>query len=102
LPCQAADPFPDKALDFKQLRRRGIQVVGRLVQLAATCRGESWSLQRAPLLFETSLLGVFTVDDVRQGSVKPVVRAVGEGSVAIGSIRQYLSQETSAGVTRPT
>jgi thioredoxin reductase len=53
-------------------------------------------------LFETSLLGVFTVDDVRQGSVKPVVRAVGEGSVAIGSIRQYLSQETSAGVTRPT
>jgi thioredoxin reductase (NADPH) len=54
--------------------------------------GEAWSLQRAPLPFETSMPGVFAVGDVRHGSVKRVAGAVGEGSVAIGSIHQYLRQ----------
>jgi thioredoxin reductase (NADPH) len=53
---------------------------------------EAWSLQRAPLPFETSMPGVFAVGDVRHGSVKRVAGAAGEGSVAIGSVHQYLSQ----------
>jgi thioredoxin reductase (NADPH) len=46
---------------------------------------------RAPLPFETSLPGVFAVGDVRHGSVKRVASAVGEGSVAVGSVHQYLA-----------
>ena len=38
---------------------------------------------RSPLLFETSVRGVFAVGDVRHGSVKRVASAVGEGSVVV-------------------
>lgn len=51
-----------------------------------------WSLQRSPLLFESSLSGVFVVGDVRHRSVKRVASAVGEGSIAIQLIHQYLSE----------
>lgn len=50
-----------------------------------------WSLHRTPLLFETSMPGVFAVGDVRHRSVKRVASAVGEGSIAIQLIHQYLS-----------
>jgi len=58
---------------------------------------EGWLLERPPLPFETSMPGVFAAGDVRYGSVKRVAGAVGEGSVAVGSVHQYLS-ETVAGV----
>jgi thioredoxin reductase (NADPH) len=64
---------------------RGFLLTGRDVPT------EAWLLPRAPLPFETSMPGVFAVGDVRHGSVKRVAGAVGEGSVAIGSIHQYLS-----------
>jgi len=51
-----------------------------------------WPLDRQPLAFETSMPGVFAVGDVRYGSVKRVAGAVGEGSVAIGSVHQYLAE----------
>lgn len=41
--------------------------------------------------FETSLAGVFAVGDVRARSVKRVASAVGEGSVAIAGVHQYLA-----------
>jgi thioredoxin reductase (NADPH) len=50
-----------------------------------------WRLTRPPLPFETSLAGVFAVGDARHGSVKRVASAVGEGSVAVGSVHRYLS-----------
>jgi thioredoxin reductase (NADPH) len=49
-------------------------------------------LQRAPLPFETSMPGVLAAGDVRHGSVKRVAGAVGEGSVAVGSVHQYLAE----------
>jgi NADPH-dependent glutamate synthase beta subunit-like oxidoreductase len=49
-------------------------------------------LERPPLPFETSLPGVFAVGDVRHGSIKRVASAVGEGSIAIRLIHEYLSQ----------
>jgi thioredoxin reductase (NADPH) len=53
---------------------------------------EEWPAgDRAPLPFETSMPGVFAVGDVRHGSVKRVASAVGEGSVAVGSVHQYLA-----------
>jgi thioredoxin reductase (NADPH) len=51
-----------------------------------------WPLARPPLPFETSLPGVFAVGDIRHGSIKRVASAVGEGSIAIRLIHEYLSQ----------
>jgi thioredoxin reductase (NADPH) len=50
----------------------------------------AWGLERPPLMFETSIPGVFAVGDVRSASVKRVASAVGEGSVVIQQIHQYL------------
>ena len=50
-----------------------------------------WHLERLPLMLETSMPGVFAVGDVRRGSVKRVSSAVGEGSIAIQTIHEYLS-----------
>ncbi len=47
---------------------------------------------RQPLLFETSLPGIFTVGDVRSGSIKRVASAVGEGSMAVRLVHQHLSE----------
>jgi thioredoxin reductase (NADPH) len=58
--------------------------------LAAGHPPESWPLQRPPMFLESSLPGVFAVGDVRSGSVKRVASAVGEGSVAIRLIHDYL------------
>ena len=41
---------------------------------------------------ETSLAGVFAVGDVRQGSVKRIASAVGEGSICVGLVHEYLTQ----------
>lgn len=41
--------------------------------------------------FETSVPGIFAVGDVRANSVKRVASAVGEGSVAIAGVHQYLA-----------
>ena len=47
---------------------------------------------RPPMPLETSLPGVLAVGDVRHGSIKRVASAVGEGSIAIRLIHEYLSQ----------
>ena len=50
-----------------------------------------WPLARAPFPFETTTPGVFAVGDVRHGSVKRVASAVGEGSIAIRLVHDYLA-----------
>jgi thioredoxin reductase (NADPH) len=52
---------------------------------------EAWTLERAPLPYETSLPGVFAVGDVRSGSVKRVAASVGEGSVVITQVLTHLA-----------
>jgi thioredoxin reductase (NADPH) len=49
-----------------------------------------WLLERPPLMFETSVPGVFAVGDVRSRSVKRVASAVGEGSVVIQQLHQHV------------
>ena len=53
---------------------------------------EAWSLERPPMLLETSVPGVLAAGDVRFGSVKRVASAVGEGSIAIPLIHSYLAR----------
>jgi thioredoxin reductase (NADPH) len=55
-------------------------------------RPKGWQLDRDPALLETSVPGIFVVGDVRHGSVKRVASGVGEGSVAISFVHQYLSK----------
>ncbi|HEX4486219.1 MAG TPA: FAD-dependent oxidoreductase [Terriglobales bacterium] len=53
---------------------------------------KGWTLDRDPFLLETNIPGIFAVGDVRHGSVKRVASGVGEGSVAVQFIHQYLSK----------
>jgi thioredoxin reductase (NADPH) len=53
--------------------------------------GDGWQLKRDPYLLETSVPGVFVAGDVRSRSIKRVASAVGEGSMAVSLIHQYLS-----------
>jgi thioredoxin reductase (NADPH) len=55
-------------------------------------RPKDWALDRDPYLLETNIPGLFAVGDVRHGSVKRVASGVGEGSVAVQFIHQYLSK----------
>jgi len=51
-----------------------------------------WELERDPYLLETSVPGIFASGDVRYGPVKRVAAAVGEGSMAIAFVHQYLRE----------
>jgi len=55
-------------------------------------RPRGWTPARDPGLLETSVPGIFAVGDVRHGSVKRVASGVGEGSIAIQFVHQYLSK----------
>lgn len=67
------------------LDARGYVLTGPDVRSA-----ERWALDRDPYLLETSVPGVFACGDVRFGPVKRVAAAVGEGSMAIAFVHQYL------------
>ena len=74
-----------------------------LTGLAARQSGK-WTLERDPYLLETSVPGVFAAGDVRHGSIKRVASGVGEGSMAIAFIHQYLAlleQETPPAAEPP-
>jgi thioredoxin reductase (NADPH) len=52
---------------------------------------KGWKPDRPPYLLETSVPGIFVAGDVRRGSIKRVASGVGEGSIAIALVHQYLS-----------
>jgi thioredoxin reductase (NADPH) len=53
---------------------------------------KSWTEDREPYLLETSVPGIFVAGDVRHGSIKRVASAVGEGSISVQFIHQYLAR----------
>jgi thioredoxin reductase (NADPH) len=55
-------------------------------------RPKGWLLERDPGLLETNIPGLFAVGDVRHGSIKRVASGVGEGSIAIQFVHQYLAK----------
>ena len=67
------------------------------------CTGEAvaksgrWPLQRDPYLLETSVPGIFACGDVRSGPIKRVAAAVGEGSMSIAFVHQFLARQGAAG-----
>jgi thioredoxin reductase (NADPH) len=73
------------------LDRHGYVLTGSDVTAAG-----AWRLDRDPYLLETSVPGIFACGDVRSGPVKRVAAAVGEGSMAIAFVHQYLKMRESA------
>jgi thioredoxin reductase (NADPH) len=69
---------------------RGYVLTGTDVRAAGR-----WDLDRDPYLLETSVPGIFACGDVRFGPVKRVAAAVGEGSMAIAFVHQYLKDAGS-------
>lgn len=56
----------------------------------ADAQAAGWPLPRDPYLLETTVPGVFVAGDVRARSFKRVASAVGEGSMAVSLVHQYL------------
>jgi len=54
-------------------------------------RPPGWTLDRDPTLLETNVPGVFAVGDVRNGAVRRVANSVGEGSIVLYFVNQYLA-----------
>jgi thioredoxin reductase (NADPH) len=51
-----------------------------------------WGLSREPFLLESSMPGVFCAGDVRKASIKRIASAVGEGSMSVQFVHQYLAE----------
>ncbi|HEX4006608.1 MAG TPA: FAD-dependent oxidoreductase [Acidobacteriaceae bacterium] len=66
------------------LSGRDLRVEGKLPSI--------WKEDREPYLLETSMPGIFVAGDVRHGSVKRAASAVGEGSIAVQFMHQYLAR----------
>ncbi len=79
-----AQPRTDWLAGVVARDERGFILAGAQAQL------EGWPLQRDPYPLETSVPGVFVAGDVRSRSIKRVASAVGEGSMAVSLIHEYL------------
>ncbi|MBW4436701.1 MAG: FAD-dependent oxidoreductase [Pleurocapsa minor GSE-CHR-MK-17-07R] len=89
-----ASPHTEWLRDMMVLDEHGFIPTGDSLPLDAL-NPEDWTdVGRRPMLFETSLPGIFAVGDVRSGSVKRVASAVGEGSMAVRFVHEYLGLGT--------
>jgi thioredoxin reductase (NADPH) len=86
-----AEPSTAWLNGFVERDERGFLLTGQDL-LKNGERPKGWHLDRDPGLLETSVPGVFAVGDVRHGSVKRVASSVGEGSIAIQFVHQYLAK----------
>jgi thioredoxin reductase (NADPH) len=87
-----AEPRTEWLDGFVQRDAKGFVLTGAdLLQDGKPPQG--WPAGRTPSLLETSVPGVFAVGDVRHGSVKRVASGVGEGSIAVQFVHQYLASK---------
>jgi thioredoxin reductase (NADPH) len=93
-----AEPRTDWLEGVVERDERGYVLTGRDLQRDGQLPG-GWPLERPPLSLETSLPGVFAAGDVRYRSIKRVASAVGEGSIAVQLVHEYLAdlQERAGG-----
>jgi thioredoxin reductase (NADPH) len=75
-----------------ELDERGFVLTGRALLDGSALEEDAWhGLSREPYPLEMSLPGVFAAGDVRSGSIKRVASAVGEGSMTVRLVHQYLA-----------
>ena len=85
-----ADPHTAWLGDEVARDERGFVYAGPDLQAVDGAAARRWPLKRDPYLLETSMPGVFAAGDVRHQSIKRVASAVGEGSMAVQFVHQYL------------
>jgi len=84
-----AVPHTDIVADVVERNRAGFIITGPdLIQEGR--RPKNWKLKRDPYLLETSVPGIFAAGDVRQGAIRRVAAAVGQGSSTINFVHKYL------------
>lgn len=81
-----AEPHTDFLAGIVGMSAKGFIYTGAEVQAFT----DAWTLGRDPLPLETSVPGVFAAGDVRDGAVRRVASAVGEGSIAVSFVHRYL------------
>jgi len=79
-----ARPHSDFIKDLVAVNEKGFILTGPDIP------AERWQLERDPYLMETSVPGIFAAGDIRHGVVRRVASAVGQGSVCISFVHQYL------------
>ena len=87
-----AEPHTSWLAGAVQRDRSGFIPTGDDITAAVLSDNDWAAVGRGPYLLESSLPGVFAVGDVRAHSVKRVAAAVGEGSMAVRFVQQYLGQ----------
>jgi thioredoxin reductase (NADPH) len=84
-----AEPHTEMVAGIVKRNRAGFILTGQdLMEDGKPPKG--WKLQRDPFLLETSVPGIFAAGDVRQGAVRRVASAVGQGAIAVSLVHQYL------------
>ena len=83
-------PHTDALVGLIERDEDGFILTGQDLMGRGRQRPRNWTLERQPMLLETNVPGIFAAGDVRHGSTKRVATGVGEGSLAVQLIYQYL------------
>ena len=86
-----AKPCTEWVADLVETDEKGFICTGPGIKKEKLLQCEIFK-ERKPQSLETSIPGFFAVGDVRKGSVKRVASAVGEGSMAVSQVHQYLAE----------
>jgi thioredoxin reductase (NADPH) len=70
---------------------RGYLLTGALLPRDGD-RPKGWKEERDPFIFESIIPGIFAAGDTRHSSIKRVASAVGEGSITVQMVHQYLGK----------
>jgi thioredoxin reductase (NADPH) len=84
-----AVPHTEMVASVVERNRAGFIITGQDL-MAGGKPPRGWPVKRDPFLLETSVPGIFAAGDVRQGAVRRVASAVGEGAITVGFVHQYL------------
>ncbi|MDX1687246.1 MAG: FAD-dependent oxidoreductase [Candidatus Promineifilaceae bacterium] len=84
-----AEPHTELVADVVERNRAGFILTGPDLMRGGR-KPAGWKLRRDPYLLETSVPGIFAAGDVRQGAVRRVASAVGQGAVVVNFVHQYL------------
>ena len=87
-----AVPHTDVLVGLIERDANGFVLTGPDLSHGGRERPQGWTLERQPYLLETNVPGIFAAGDVRHGSMKRVAASVGEGSIAVQLIHQYLKK----------
>ena len=87
-----AVPHTDAVAGLIERDANGFILTGQDLMQNGHKRPRGWTLDRQPFLLETNVPGIFAAGDVRHGSMKRVAAGVGDGSIAVQLVHQYLKR----------